>query len=231
MRHTLKTFLRALVLDAKFGNARSKSITPITWDFDHQSCKELTYYFDHLPYQQNTLEKYSLAELHLLFRDKLKQHFMEELHTLFIHKTPWLVELKKNYDIIDIFAQLFNLCWGSKIPTNNTFSEFFDHICRTVNATRAINDNFMTLFHMLYGELNAEDQKKRKDWLNIIIKGDPLEDARSPHMNPQSPPLISGDSPVTGCIRHTFTSPADHGQEIQSAPLDPGVYPSRGPSP
>ncbi len=231
LRHTLKTFLRALVLDAKFGNARSKSITPITWEFDHQSCQGLTRHLDQPPYQQNTFGKYSVPELNLFFMNQFKKHFMKELHTLFIHKTPWLVELKKNHYIKDIFAQLFNLCWGSNIPTNNTFSEFFDHICRTVNATRSINDNFMTLFHMLFGELNAEDQKKREDWLNVIIKGDRLEDTRSPQSDPQARPKISGNTSVAVCIQPFFTLKGDYIQKVQSSPLKPDVNPSRGPSP
>ncbi len=231
LRHTLKTFLRALVLDAKFANTRSKSITSITWEFDHQSCQELTRHFNQRPYQQNTLKKYSVTELNSHFMNKLKQHFMEELHTLFIHKTPWLVELKKNHYIKDIFSQLFNLCWGSNIPTNNTFSDFFDHICWTVNVTRAINENFIILFHMLFGELNPEDQKKREDWLNVIIKGDPLEDTGSPQSNTQARSKISGDTSVTVCIQPIFTQTGDYIQGVQSAPLDPDIYPNRGPSP
>ena len=89
----------------------------------------------------------------------------------------------------------------------------------------------MTLFHMLFGELNAEDQKKREDWLNVIIKGDRLEDTRSPQSDPQARPKISGNTSVTVCIQPIFTLKGDYIQEVQSSPLNPDVNPSRGPSP
>ncbi|MAR84347.1 MAG: hypothetical protein CMF55_06105 [Legionellales bacterium] len=160
----------------------------------------------------------------------IQKHSYNELYTLCNHKIAWLTELKKRFPLKDVFNKLFDLCIGSIVPLNEQLHEFFDHICRTANATREINSNFIALFNILFDELNPSDQEKKKDWLYDIRKGEWL-DPRSPHMHSQTRQRISGDLTVTVYMPHTFNNTRHCYQNDPSIPLDPDVYPSRGPSP